>query len=836
MSDFSRNTLAIIAALLVGCVHFAARTAEAGSAVGLLSALPDDTMGDSHMRVKMDLPNRIRSHALVRTRTADDWRFALDIGNGDFGAAVWGYPDKMRFDIGKNSITLNDYDVKESFPRMSFEECRKHLAAGDAAAVWKSLRDARSTYKGHGVEARAGWLVMDFPGGRKFSDYREQLDFYSATVTSFYTVDGREESVCSFASHEAEVMAIRPSNPATFSFTLARNAVRGGDPAKVYSPDISFKDGSVILHMTMPSGEKDAPEEYVLAVGCGDGKLEQVAGMPPADSIALRAVPHGGVPATLYVTVVSDRDVRGPRADELIKGKSVSEVAATRLRIALAQGYDKVRNQHLSWWANYWQRSWIAMNEKEGEYPWYFSLYKGGSARRPGKLPPAYAAPWRGSDNISWSGRLCFNYEVIDYNCGNLVSNHGELSEPTLGTIWHTREKVTARTKHFYRMDGLCIPHALTNRGNIHYFENTCMNVGTAGEAMWLVWNYYEFTQDKEFLRTVGYPLLRDVAEFYRQYLQEDNDGKLYIFPSYFSEHTKFLMDSMTDQVNFRMAFRDAADAADILGVDAAKANAWRDCIRRMRPFATNEKGIWLIGDPQNPAKESRAGAAYCSLYPIFPGGLVNKWHGPDDLRQQADLNYRHWLGRHPEAWDKCFSYLDGARMGDRDYYPAMLKGAFVKLTEYGNITTSPEIGLFKKKGFFVDSGSAFPAGVIAEFLLNSQFGEIRVFPAMPLKGHYAFHSLRARGAFLVGSEFRDGNVPYVLIKSLTGRPCRVIQPFGAKTHVVVRDLVTGKPVADFPGSTAEASLEFKTLAGHVYVVERKDAPLEKIPVLELES
>jgi len=802
---------------------------------GVLPSPPDQTMDDSYMRVKMDLPKRIQSNAIVRDKTSDDWRFALDIGDGDFGAAVWGYPDKMQFDIGKNSITINDYDVKESFPRMSFGECRKHLAAGDAAAVWKSLRDAQSTYKGHGVEGRAGWLVADFLGGRAFSDYHERLDFYSGTATSSYKVDGREESVCSFASHDAEVMAIRPSNTEAFSFTLARNAVRGGDPAKVFSPDISFKDGIVFLHMTMPSGEKDAPEEYVLAVGCGDGKLEQVDEKPPTDSIALRAVPRGGKPATLYVTVVSDRDVRGPRADTRIKGKSVSEVAAARIRNAIAQGYDTVRKEHLTWWANYWKRSWIAMNEKEGEYPWYFGLYKGGSARRPGKLPPAYAAPWRGSDKISWSGRLCFDLEVIHYNCANLVSNHGEQSEPTIGTIWHTREKVAARTKAVYGMDGLCIPGALTNRGNIHHFLSLCMNTGSSGEAMWLIWDYYEFTQDKEFLRTVGYPLLDDVAEFLRQYLQEDKDGKLFIFPSYLTEYGKFRMDSITDLVNYRTALRDAAAAADILGVDADKAKAWRDCIRRMRPIATDANGLWLPCDPRyTNGPDKRPNMSYLALYPIFPGGLVNKWHGSDKLRQQAELNYRHWLGKHPEAWDKCFAYLAGARMGDRDYYPAMLKGAFVKLTEYGNITTSPEIGLFKEKGFSVDSGSAFPAGVIAEFLLNSQFGEIRVFPAMPFKGHYAFHSLRARGAFLVSSEFRDGKVPYILIKSLTGNPCKVIQPFDAGTDVLVRDLVTGTIAVEISNAKPDQPIEFQTVKGHIYVVERKDMPLAKVPVLNL--
>ena len=104
----------------------------------------------------------------------------------------------------------------------------------------------------------------------------------------------------------------------------------------------------------------------------------------------------------------------------------------------------------------------------------------------------------------------------------------------------------------------------------------------------------------------------------------------------------------------------------------------------------------------------------------------------------------------------------------------------------------------------------------------------------MPLTGHYAFHSLRARGAFLVSSEFRDGKVPYALIKSLAGNPCKVIQPFDAGTDVVVRDLGTGKIVVELPHAALEQGIEFRTDQGHLYVVENKTIPLDKVPVLNL--
>jgi len=825
----------LLSTRLSTAVEFPAPPTVQTIGTGVLPVLPDETMGDSHMRVRMDLAKRIQSHAIVREKTSDDWRFALVVGNGDFGAAIWGLPHKMRFDIGKNDITSRDRELDAYYPRMSFPDIRKNLASGNDAVVWEAVREGRKSYIGHCIECMAGSLTLDFLGGRSCSGYREELDFLSATTTSFFKVDGQEESVSSFASQTDEVMAIRGTMSGEFHGVLSR--VPNSDKFSTCVPKFSHEDDILYLHMNMPGGENDTRSAYVLALTCANGSLIQEK-PKSANAFAFRVKPKHDAPPVLYLTVVSTRDVHGPRADSRIVGKDKVAVATDRLRNSLAKGYDALHQEHQRRWRNFWNRSWVMMEEKKGEYPWYFSLYKAGSARRPGKIGSGYAAPWRGTDALSWSGRFAFVYEQYAYNFGNATTNHAEMQEPILSTLWHTRETFAKRTREFFGMDGLCYPMNITNSGNIHYYENTTMNVGSSGEAMQLMWDYYEFTQDKEFLRTIAYPLLHEVAEFYRHYLLEDENKQLYIFPSFYSELTRFHRDSITDQVNFRMTFDHAAQAADILGVDADKAKAWRDSRDRLRPFKTHPNGLWYGADPSY-ALYAKGTAwfnkSYLMLYPITLGELVNKWHGTDELRRQAEFNYRHYLGKHPNEWSKNMAFIAGARMGDRGYYPAMLTNGAVENTEYGNITDSPMIPFYKKKGFAVDTASAFPAGVMTEFLLNSQFGEIRLFPAMPLTGHYAFHSLRARGGFLVSSEFRDGKVPYILIKSLAGNSCKVIQPFENGTHVVVRDLTSNSIVTEIQRAKLEAPVEFRTTKRHVYVMEQKDVPLEEVPEVDLD-
>jgi hypothetical protein len=829
------KVLTVVSLICAAILAVALATVSAHAAeIGVLPALPDQTMDDSLMRVKFDHAKRVQSMALRRNKTSDDWRFGLPIGDGDFGAAIWGMPDKMHFDIGKNDITSRDRELDAYYPCMSFPDLRKNLAAGNDGPVWKAVQEGEKNYIGHCQECMAGSLTLDFLAGRSCSGYREELDFLSATATSFFTVDGKEVSVSSFASQTDQVMAIRSTIPGAFHGVLSR--MPNEDAISTCAPRFSLEDGILYLRMNMPGGENDTRSAYVLALTCANGALIQETPQA-ASAFAFTVKPIGAASPVLYLTAVSNRDVRGPRADSRIAGQDSAAVARARLQNAIDHGHDAVRQEHLRWWQDFWNRSWVMMEEKKGEYPWYFSLYKAGSARRPGKIGSGYSAPWRGWDTLSWSGRFAFVYEQFSYNFGNLTSNHGEMQEPILGTLWHTREKFAKRTRDYFGMDGLCYPMNITNSGNIHYYKNTTLDVGSAGEAMQLMWDYYAFTQDKEFLRTIAYPLLRAVAEFYRHYLLEDEHKELYIFPSYYSELTQFHRDSITDQVIFRMTFDHAAQAADILGVDADKADAWRDARARLRPIKANSGGLWYGADPSYALYRKGTqwfDRSYLMLYPITIGELVNKWHGPDELRRQAEINYQHFLGKHPNEWSKDMAFIAGARMGDRGYYPAMLTNGAVENTEYGNITDSPMIPYYKRKKLSVDTASAFPAGVMNEFLLNSQFGEIRLFPAMPLTGHYAFHSLRARGAFLVSSEFRDGQVPYALVKSLAGNPCKMIQPFDKNAHVLVRELGTGKIVAEIPQAGIEQPIEFTTTTGQTYALERQDVRLENVPILDV--
>ena len=84
----------------------------------------------------------------------------------------------------------------------------------------------------------------------------------------------------------------------------------------------------------------------------------------------------------------------------------------------------------------------------------------------------------------------------------------------------------------------------------------------------------------------------------------------------------------------------------------------------------------------------------------------------------------------------------------------------------------------FTYRPFTLEGHFAFAAG-IQEMLLQSHTDTIRIFPAVPQAWKdISFDKLRARGAFLVSAEKKDGRIVSARILSKKGGRLRVISPF----------------------------------------------------------
>ena len=824
---------------------------------GVLGEMPDEVMPDTYLRRRFNVLERVRSHAFERKRSVLDWRKAMPIGNGDFGASVRGYPDNLTWHISKNDVWWNNLPPahEEVYPSMNLEEIRRRVRGGDSS-IRKSIRqEIRDTLQKQWETAGTGrahqtscarFTLQLCRSAVFFGPPTEKLDLERAVAISTFRasehsggqMSGRVES---FISRIDDVLVIRATPQGDdwgiVRFELSRDPMEPSQRApritaeeidKLYQPRAHIQDGLAWFEMDL-WGE----DAYSVALAADAPGVDMHVVGP--DIFARGRTGKG--PVTFYLSVVSNNDTPNHAVE-----------ARRRVKRAKTLGWDELLERHENWWANFWQRSWVALPDSIRERPWYWGLYRAASARRPGKVCPPYTPPWQASNTPGW-GLYILTYETTRAVMGLHATNHAEIMEPWLALLDRAREPLRPYVRKHFGIEGIAYPHSITWRG-YPIQTPTCdghQGLAASGESVKYAWDYYEFTGDIDFLQRVGYPMLKDLAVFYRNYLTEDDQGNLVVFPSHYLESAVYFTNCIADVSMIRLTLRNAAEAADVLGVDTDLAAGWRNTLRRIPGYDTLSDGRWktaLEGQPGG--RDSRMIVLQIhDLYPISIGEEVDAWHGSPAMRRQARTTYEYYLGNQPYTWDISLSYIAAARMGDRAYagkildiWPKIRDGGNINKSDNPNLPDNPNIpyepGEDGRQGFEVDITSAVASEFITELMLQSHGGDIRLFPANPLQGDYAFHSLRARGAFLVSSEMRDGKVPYALIQSLAGNTCHIVQPFGKGVDVRVRDLESGKIIKEIDNADTDEIITFETTAKHIYVMEHKDIPLDKVPMVEL--
>ena len=102
------------------------------------------------------------------------------------------------------------------------------------------------------------------------------------------------------------------------------------------------------------------------------------------------------------------------------------------------------------------------------------------------------------------------------------------------------------------------------------------------GWAVNQYWWRYLVTLDADWLRATGYPVLRDAALFYTDFLQKGEDGLYHAFPSNqgedgFSGNPQDYTDRTQVMQHLRYCLRAAILASEVLQTDAELREQWRD-------------------------------------------------------------------------------------------------------------------------------------------------------------------------------------------------------------------------------------------------------------------
>jgi hypothetical protein len=469
-------------------------------------------------------------------------------------------------------------------------------------------------------------------------------------------------------------------------------------------------------------------------------------------------------------------------------------------------------------WAIYWKKSGVRLHgPSDGdsaflERIWYWNHYFFNCATRPESAWPGLYANWSyGEIGTMWHGDYHLDYNVQQPTWLTFSSNRVDKHLAYVNTLrdyWLPVSRDWAQ--RFYGMRGAYFTvtlYPIEMQINPYPVPPWGYMVSCTPWAVQSLWWHYEYTLDEEFLREQGFGPIREAVLFLVDYMTRPDahgeargDDKYHVFPSAVPELYDFRAgfpyntDPLPDLALIKFVFNAYVEAARVLDVEVQE----RETIDMVREI--------LDHFPEYPTAESRFGEIYvnvvgedpdivqsvpASMMHVFPG----EEYGMDAPQDVSEILTNTWRNLRTEGGnDLVFRNLQGARLGLLDLdafarelrYALMDNGTFSDRVRQGHGRYDDTMNHYfmDEMGIWTEN-FAVPA-VVNECLMQSWNGEIRLFPNWPADRDATFTTLRAKGAFLVSAEQREGSVQWVEVLSEKGATLHMRSPWPAGARVTI--------------------------------------------------
>lgn len=285
----------------------------------------------------------------------------------------------------------------------------------------------------------------------------------------------------------------------------------------------------------------------------------------------------------------------------------------------------------------------------------------------------------------------------------------------------------------------------------------------TAGP--WLttqLWEYYDYTRDKEWLREIGYPIIRSSANFVSDLLYLHN-GTYTSAPSYSPEHGNVDLGATYANAVTREVLSEAIQAAEVLGENPSELSEWQEKLSKMYPYQIGRYGQlqeWYNDiDTYNDTHRHTN-----HLFGLHPGTSINVLEDTElaeackeTLRQRGDA---------ATGWSMGWKLNHWARLLDGDHAYTL----FQNLLKNGTADNMWDL----HPPFQIDGNFGGTAGV-TELFLQSHNGMLHLLPALPSSWTEGIITgLRTRGNFEVSIVYENGKLDFAEVKSNAGEDCTV--------------------------------------------------------------
>ena len=719
---------------------------------------------------------------------------SLPIGNGKLGALVYGGTDD-------NIIYLNDITLWTGKPvdrnldadaHKWIPDIRKALFNEDYALADSLQLHVQGPNSQHFQPL--GTLHIKDLGLGEISNYHRSLNLDSAIIKDNYVRDGAIVTREYFASNPDKLIAIR---------------LRGAVNCRIaLTAQVPHKVKSIPTQLTMTGYATGDPQESIHF--CTMLNVKTDGEVSAADSSLTIT---NAKEAIIYI--VNETSFNGFDKHPVNEGAPYLENVANDIWHTQNFSFDEFYERHLADYKAIYDRVKIRLSEKtdyseSSEYSdntdallkaytdgggksryleelyFQFGRYLLISSSRTDNVPANLQGLWTPHLWSPWRGNYTVNINLEENYWPAFVANMAEMAQPLDGFVKALAANGQYTARNYYGIhEGWCSSHnsdiwAMTNPVGEKNEKPEWANWNLGGA--WLVhtlWERYQFTQDKNYLRTVAYPLMKGAAQFCLRWLIENPKapGELITAPSTSPEneyktdkgyHGMTCYGGTADMAIIRELFINTIAAGKILG---ERNKEMEKALARLHPYTIGHMGDinewyydWDDWDFQHRHQSHLIG--------LYPGN-----HLTDATLQKAAEKSLEIKGDKTTGWSTGWRINLWARLHkpEQAYHIYQKLLTYVSPDKYRGPDRRRSGGTYPNlfdahPPFQIDGNFGGTAGVCEMLMQSSMVNDqwsIELLPACPEAWKEgAVSGLCARGGFEVSFEWKGGKVRACQIKA----------------------------------------------------------------------
>ncbi|WP_346857412.1 glycoside hydrolase family 95 protein [uncultured Draconibacterium sp.] len=733
---------------------------------------------------------------------------SLVLGNGRVGASVFG-------GVQSDQIYLNDATLWAGEPvnanmnpdaHTFIPQIREALANEDYELADKLNRNVQGKFSES--FAPLGTMYLEFDHEGEAADYYRELDISKAVSKVTYQVNGVHFSREYFISNPDKIMLVKLSadEKAALNFSVKFKSLLAN---RTYIDKFILKSDGYAPSHADPGyvSDKVAFDENHATHFSSYFKVVSEGGKISSTDSSL--VVTGATEATLYISIATS--FNGFDKDPVKEGLDNKAIAAKQLDKGGKKSFNDLKEAHLVDYQKFFSRVDLNLGETTApDLPTDDRLkrYFGGaedknleilyfqygrylliSSSRTDGVPANLQGIWNPYMHPPWSSNYTMNINVEENYWMAETGNLSEMHRPFLTFIDNLSKTGAVTAKTFYGVDK---GWAACHNSDIWAMSNPVGGFGN-GDPVWACWNmsgpwtvthlweHYQFSQDKDFLKNEGYPLMKGAAEFCLNWMVEDKHGNLITSPSTSPENVYVtdkgykgatLYGGTADLAMIRECFLQTIEASKVLNTDVEFRTDLEKALAKMYPYQIGKKGNlqewyydWEDAEPQHRHQSH--------LFGLHPGNHITPGDTPD--LAEACKKTLKIKGDETTGWSKGWRINLWARLLDGNHAYKMFRELLAYVDPSGLETNYSRGGgtypnLFDAHPpFQIDGNFGGAAGVI-EMLMQSTSENIQLLPALPNAWPAGEVSgICARGGFELALKWNEGKLVNVKISSKAG-------------------------------------------------------------------